>query len=238
MFFNIHRLINRLRNPVYGEIWMLHRVRPNLTANEGICVYEITPGRLSNIIQTYLDAGYVFVSMNTVADIIRKSNFFVHKFVAVTLDDGYEDNYIYAYPIFKRFQIPFCIYIVKDYICGKKKPNEIVNFKMLSMEQLKILSTDMLCTIGCHTCSHDRLSEMTISEQKSEFELCKRWIDATLGVNVCHYAFPYGDYNSDSIQLMSKIGATTAVAAWGGVVRRKSSIYALPRIIVKEHSVH
>ena len=39
-------------------------------------------------------------------------------FVCFTFDDGYRDNLEYAYPIFKRHNLPFAIYVPTDYADG------------------------------------------------------------------------------------------------------------------------
>jgi peptidoglycan/xylan/chitin deacetylase (PgdA/CDA1 family) len=40
--------------------------------------------------------------------------------IALTFDDGYEDNYINAYPILKTHNIPATIYLSTDHIIGRK----------------------------------------------------------------------------------------------------------------------
>ena len=39
-------------------------------------------------------------------------------FVCFTFDDGYRDNLEYAYPIFKRHDLPFAVYVPTDYPDG------------------------------------------------------------------------------------------------------------------------
>ena len=36
---------------------------------------------------------------------------FERKFVCFTLDDGYLDNYLNAYPVFKKYGAPFTVYV-------------------------------------------------------------------------------------------------------------------------------
>ncbi len=39
--------------------------------------------------------------------------------IVITVDDGYEDFYLYAFPILKKYQVPATVYVTTDFIDGK-----------------------------------------------------------------------------------------------------------------------
>lgn len=237
MFKKIKRYWYNFTHPVIGEVWQLHRVRQEITNVDNLKLYEITPERLKYLIDLYLKNGYEFISMDDVYEYVSKRNKCKKKFVAITIDDGYEDNYFVAYPIFKKYNIPFCIYVTQSYITGEKRSSEFVDFKMLSIDQLKALSEEPLCTLGGHTKSHCRLSLLSKDQQYDEIVSGKKWLESIIGKPVVHFAFPYGDYNKQSIDIMKECGIKCSVAAWGGGVRVSGNIYELPRVLVTEDKI-
>ena len=112
LFQQLYRFLFHRR---YGEILMLHRVVEKRSLLEDNCRLEVTPAFLEKTILKYIDAGYQLVSLDEVQKQVesRKSN--RHKFVCFTLDDGYADNYELAYPVFKKHNCPFAIYIATDF---------------------------------------------------------------------------------------------------------------------------
>lgn len=223
-----------LWHPVIGEVWQLHRVTEEHSVQPRVRDYEITPARLESLIVEYQHKGYEFVSIAEVAERMKgKSN---GKFVAVTLDDGYANNYEIAYPIFKKYNIPFCIYVCEGMITGERKEDAIEHYRMLSISQLKVLDKEPLCTLGCHTRSHIRLTQLSKDEQRDELWHCKSWLEGVLGHTIEDYAYPYGDYNADTLVILSELGISRAVASWGGGVRKNtpSRIYDIPRILITE----
>ena len=91
---------------------MFHRVCPNkyeprIRGNAGL---EVTPEYLENTILFLRKNNYEIVSLTRAAQILngRNKN---KKFAVFTFDDGYADNYQYAYPIFKKHEAPFSIYV-------------------------------------------------------------------------------------------------------------------------------
>ncbi|BBL59015.1 polysaccharide deacetylase family protein [Methylomonas koyamae] len=94
-----------------ATIFMLHRVFPRdankLSANENL---KVSPEFLERFIVSALGSGYSFISLDELHSSLLKSKGNT-KSIVITLDDGYADNLIYAYPIFKKYNIPFAIYL-------------------------------------------------------------------------------------------------------------------------------
>jgi peptidoglycan/xylan/chitin deacetylase (PgdA/CDA1 family) len=157
------------------------------------------------------------------------------KNVVFTLDDGYADNFINAYPIFKKYNIPFCIYVCKKYVTGEEQAGVGENYEMLSVPQLKALVADPLCTIGCHTLSHPQLSKLPYQEQEQEIMEAKQWLETTLGTATHHFAYPYGDYNTDTISIVRSAGFKSAVSVRKLKTRGNEGelyLYQIPRITI------
>jgi peptidoglycan/xylan/chitin deacetylase (PgdA/CDA1 family) len=110
-----HSRLYQLTRPLYsgiGHILMFHRVlpekgTPRIYNHLGL---EITPAQLENTIKFFKKRDYDFVSLD---DLVENKNSILikKKFVVFTFDDGYVDNYEIAYPILKKHNIPFTIYV-------------------------------------------------------------------------------------------------------------------------------
>lgn len=231
MLARLKRTIYNLRYPVVGEVWAFHRVTEEESKDEAMRKYfAITPGRLERLIQDHLKKSYRFVSVGQVQKMVQAKKY-PYKFIAVTLDDGYADNFENAYPIFKRYNIPFCIFISESFITNRISP-----YKMLTEEQIIELSKDELCTIGSHTALHLNLSELSIQKQKEQIEGCKIWLEKLLQRPVAHFAYPYGAFTSQTIEVLQSTGIKMACNGWGGGIRKhiKLSLFNIPRVVVSE----
>jgi len=111
----IKREIKKFFNPVCGEILMLHSVVEKRSQLEENLLLEITPDFLEQTILKYKSAGYRLVSLDEVQKQLESGKRYMRKFVCFTMDDNYADNYKYAYPIFKKYNCPFAIYVTTDY---------------------------------------------------------------------------------------------------------------------------
>lgn len=121
-----------------GVILMLHRVaeynKSRLVSNEDL---KVSPAFLQKTINKYKKAGLVFLSLDEVYDVLTKKVRIDKPFVAFTLDDGYLDNFTTAYPIFKKNNVPFCIFVATDF------PDKRAILWWYSIEDL-ILSNDSI----------------------------------------------------------------------------------------------
>ncbi|MCF0259843.1 MAG: polysaccharide deacetylase family protein [Erysipelotrichaceae bacterium] len=126
------RKIGHLLHPVVGEIWCLHRVVPQRSRFISNRELEITPECLERLITRYLQDGYEFVSLDAVvASVSSRKLFFAQHQVSISFDDGFQDIYTHAFPIFLRYQIPFTIYLTTDF------PDQKADMWWLKMETAK-----------------------------------------------------------------------------------------------------
>jgi peptidoglycan/xylan/chitin deacetylase (PgdA/CDA1 family) len=102
-----------------GVVFMLHHVVPDAPREfEPNGILKITPEFLETVIRLVLDSGFECISMDEVADRI-KGGAGQKPFAAFTLDDGYKDNRDHAFPVFKKFGVPFTIYVPTDFAEGR-----------------------------------------------------------------------------------------------------------------------
>ena len=112
---NFKKSIYKLFHPAWGEVVMLHRVvveRSKLYDNR---LMEISPEDLERTIIAYKDKGYLLATLDDMAQYIELQRRPNKKFVCFTLDDGYSDNFEYAYKIFKKHNCPFAVYVSTDF---------------------------------------------------------------------------------------------------------------------------
>ena len=102
-----------------GVIFMLHHVRPEPPREfEPNRILKVTPTFLENVILQVKEAGFDTISLDDVPKQLA-SGTKAPPFACFTLDDGYKDNRDFAYPVFKRHNVPFGIYVANEFADGK-----------------------------------------------------------------------------------------------------------------------
>ena len=101
-----------------GAILCYHRVLPgeqvraDVSPNKGLAV---SAERFEEQMR-HLSENYNVVSMDRMVEHVMNGG--KEFLVAVTFDDGYKDNYQYAYPILKKYRIPATIYVITRFLEG------------------------------------------------------------------------------------------------------------------------
>ena len=109
--------IKHILHPIQGEIWCLHRVVTERSFFPSNRELELTPNYLERLIVEYQRSGYQFVSLDEIVDDIHRCPLDLRrkKRVNITFDDGFRDVYDNAFPILKKYNIPFTIYLVGNF---------------------------------------------------------------------------------------------------------------------------
>lgn len=94
-----------------GAIFTMHHVRPPRREQfQPNRLLEITPAFLDDVIKALRRRGVAIISLDEMHRRLHDGDF-RERFACLTLDDGYRDNLDYAYPIFKKHQAPFAIFV-------------------------------------------------------------------------------------------------------------------------------
>lgn len=241
MIARIKRKLYKATHPIVGEIWMLHRVVEQRSEKPEQRDLEVTPDWLEKKILEYRGKGYRIVSIDEAAEILERIqlstvNCKLSTFITLTFDDGYRDNYTLAYPMLKRLNVPFTVYVTTGFIDNQQEmwwyPNQQLG---MSTEELRLLDANPLCTIGAHTVNHPRLDTLSYEEQYKEIASSKQTLENLLGHEVKHFSFPHGAHNDDTLIICQKLSFKTVVQSWGGPIRKGAHYDVLPRISMTQN---
>lgn len=113
-------------------------------------------------------------------------------------------------------------------------PRALLDRDALTIEQARQLARDPLVTIGAHSISHRRLSELSENECRQELAESRATLENWLGIPVQHLAYPFGAADScgkREFTLASELGYKTAVTTRRGnlFAAHGDHLTALPR---------
>lgn len=103
-----------------GFSFMLHRILPEKERGKYLWnkTLGITPNALEYWVSFLRNKGYEFISMDeAVKRVENKSK--GKRFIALTIDDGYKDNFVHGLPIFEKLKIPVTIYVSSCFLNKK-----------------------------------------------------------------------------------------------------------------------
>ena len=159
------------------------------------------------------------------------------KIVAITFDDGYLDNYTKALPLLKKYNACATLYLVIDRHNNdwsvKKNPKHdsgvLASEEKLSDQQIQEMLDSGVFELGGHTISHPYLPNITIDVKKHEILECKNILENTFNTSVTSFAYPFGVYSDEDINIIEESSYRSAVITDEGVADT-NSIYELKRI--------
>ena len=121
----------------------------------------------------YLSNMYNPISLERMAHHIQNGKPLPPKAIAVTFDDGYQDNYENAYPILKKYNIPATFFLTTGFIGTGDIPRWDKGYYtdqkvlMLSWKQVLEMS-DSGISFGSHTLSHPFLTRIPRKQAQKE----------------------------------------------------------------------
>jgi peptidoglycan/xylan/chitin deacetylase (PgdA/CDA1 family) len=107
---NLYPLFNRYTANT-ATVFMIHRVYPRGERGDG----EISADHIEDFLRYLRKSKYNVISLTEYIDALKYQRD-TYKTVVFTVDDGYRDFYLNAYPVFKKFEYPATVFLTSDFI--------------------------------------------------------------------------------------------------------------------------
>jgi peptidoglycan/xylan/chitin deacetylase (PgdA/CDA1 family) len=101
--------------------------------------------------------------------------------------------------------------------------------RSLLPEELLHLDRSNLVEIGAHTVTHSFLSQQSLATQEYELQESKVKLEKLLEHPVTNFSYPYGDYSSETLELVKSSGFRSACTTISGLTWRRSDFFQLNR---------
>jgi peptidoglycan/xylan/chitin deacetylase (PgdA/CDA1 family) len=102
----------------------------------------------------------------------------------------------------------------------------------MTSNELCVLANSNIFEIGAHTLSHSMLSCLSAKEQEKEVIQNKQYLENLLNRKIISFSYPYGNYSSDTVRIIERLGFQNACTVVHRAVIRNTNPYLLPRYAV------
>lgn len=184
-------------------IFVYHSVRPHvLGESKSQDLFDITPELFEQQLIYLRDNGYIAITTKDLFTdpVTGKVVTYSKKPVMLTFDDGWKNQYEYAFPLLKKYNVKAVFYI---YIEPLGAPS------FLTWEEIKEMK-DSGMVIGSHTITHPLLKKLSDEQLRHEIVDSKKILEKHLGTIIEDFASPYGYSNDRIVAVIKDAGYRTA----------------------------
>ena len=123
---------------------------------------------------------------------LKSSDQYPKKPIIITFDDVYVNQYKFAYPLLKKYNLKACFYVPFSYVGGTDSWNN-GSEPIMSVSQLKELDPAVV-ELGLHSFEHRPYNSLSLELIQEDFKKCHDFISKN-ELNVCNVlAYPYGNF--------------------------------------------
>jgi peptidoglycan/xylan/chitin deacetylase (PgdA/CDA1 family) len=210
-------------------ILVFHRIVDDIPPDDRFRVCT-TRRRFERQMQWFARLGWRTLSLEDAgARLIRRERIPPRHFV-ITFDDGYEDTLTAAAPILHDLGFTATVFVVTGLIGQRSSwdDGQPWEARLMSWDQLKVW-LKMGFSIGSHTVSHVRLSQIPLDAARYELTESRRSLEAQLGISVRTLCYPHGERSDAVCELAAEAGYDVA-CGFGDIGPQEHGRYTLARI--------
>jgi peptidoglycan/xylan/chitin deacetylase (PgdA/CDA1 family) len=197
--------------------------------------FAITKDSFERFIAHLVEKREVAMDVELLYKAIEHPDNYKHHY-CITFDDIYDSVYTNAYPVLKKYDIPFVVFVT-DELVGKVDPWS--KMPMITEGHLREMLTDPLCILASHGMEHKMFRDYSHAEAVEALVESKRILAKKYGREVEIFAFPFGrriEVSNEAIHCVKEAGYKYGFSALDGSLKQRwlSGRLFLPRVLVDE----
>ena len=169
------------------------------------------------------DEGIQFINPRKLKENLSKNK--KNRKVLLTIDDGLLSFYKNAWPILKKREIPFILFV---------NTREVGAFNYMNWQQILELHKADHVEIGNHSHSHEYLVDESPEIIKNDILKSIEIFDQKLGKNSNFFSYPFGEYSVEFKKIIKELGFKYAFGQHSGVIDETKDLFELPRFPINE----
>ena len=198
----------------------------------------VTPGQFKRQLSILKFLGYETINPKEILSFIKGHKLSVKKPILITFDDGYENNYLNAYPILKSAGFTSMIFVSSGFI-GKKNAisdeRERVKENFLNKTEIKEMFNNGFF-IGSHGINHYYLDRLEEGLMIGELIASKAYLENITGSAVDFFSYPFGVYSANVMRAVKNAGYAAAFTTVNGKIEAGDNSFELKRISVNGYN--
>lgn len=208
--------------------------------------YVVSPDVLENDLKYFDDNGYTTIDVDDLIKYVYNGKSLPEKCVMLTFDDGYYNNYEYAYPLLKKYNAKAVLAPIASQSEIYTNTDEVsVTYGYCSADVLKEMSESGLVEIQNHTYDMHNLqprkgilrkNDENTEEYKNaltgDLQKSQAFFKEKAGVSPVCFVYPYGFNSPESLEIIKDNGflcTLTASEKPNYINRSPESLYELGR---------
>lgn len=225
-------------------VLMYHHVNPH----QGDTV-TITPELFRAQMRFLVEQGYESITLDELCAFMAGEKTLTRPSVVLTFDDGWLDNYVYAFPVLREFALHAAFFLVAGRsgavagsVCPWKAdiPDHEESKRLIASGQAgrvvigweiaREMIGSGLAEFHSHSMSHVRCAALSDDEVMRELCGSKLLIEKNLGCTADYFCWPYGSIPEHAETAARSAGYKGLFTTLPGAAARGDSCWSIPRI--------
>ncbi|NLV73530.1 MAG: polysaccharide deacetylase family protein [Chloroflexi bacterium] len=188
----------------------------------------VSPENFESHLRWLSENGYQSITLADLLMALQTGAPLPEKPIIITLDDGYRDAYVHAFPLLKQYNMRATVFVITSLLDEN-------NVDFLSWDMATEMSAAGI-DIESHTVYHPDLRDSDYERLRHELVESRLAIEAHTHIPSRFLCYPSGLYNPDVMQAVRESGYWAGITTMQGTLHTNANLWEIKRVRVRDNA--